>query len=229
MEITFISDTHNRHREMTQDLTGGPILVHCGDVSMRGSRFEIDDFLEWFSELPYMHKIMVPGNHDFFFDWSRYARTPHGKARHGDSIITKEMVEDLMADYPAVHLLNDSGITVEGINFWGSPITPWFHDWAFNRWEEEIGEHWKLIPDTTDVLITHGPPFGILDKVIRSHENVGCKILSTEIARVKPRVHAFGHIHEEFGTRTVEDTLYISASMIDIRYEYTNKPTVINL
>jgi Icc-related predicted phosphoesterase len=86
-----------------------------------------------------------------------------------------------------------------------------------------------LIPDNTDVLITHGPPFGILDKVIRGYENVGCKILSTEIARVKPKVHAFGHIHEEFGTLTVEDTLYINASMLDIRYEYTNKPTVINL
>tara|TARA_Y100000296_G_C5174834_1_gene259491 strand:- start:2061 stop:2591 length:531 start_codon:yes stop_codon:yes gene_type:complete len=59
-----------------------------------------------------------------------------------------------------IKYLNDSSITIDGIKFWGSPIQPWFHDWAFNRKRgNEIRKHWELIPTNTDVLLTHGPPF----------------------------------------------------------------------
>jgi predicted phosphodiesterase len=228
MQITFISDTHTKHHELTSDLSGGPILVHWGDVSSRGYKWEIMDFLEWFSDLPYTHKIMIPGNHDFFFDYARFSRTPQGKMRFGNSTITKDQVDEVLSLFPDIHFLNDSGVTVEGIRFWGSPITPWFHDWAYNRLGSEIADHWNMIPEGTDVLITHGPPFGILDEVIRGRENVGCPILLNKIKEIKPKIHSFGHIHEADGILQVDETLFINASSLSVRYEYTNKPIIIN-
>jgi predicted phosphodiesterase len=216
------------HHEMTNDLPGGPILVHCGDVSSSGTKWQVVDFLDWFDSLPYTHKIMIPGNHDFFFDYDRKARTPQGQIRFGDSKITKEQVDEVISKYPNIHILNDSGITVEGIKFWGSPITPWFHDWAYNRFGNEINEHWDLIPSDTDILITHGPPFGVLDTVIRGNENVGCEFLMNKIQEINPKIHAFGHIHEADGIWETPKTLFINASSLSVRYEYTNKPIVID-
>jgi predicted phosphodiesterase len=228
MKITFISDTHTKHHEITNDLPGGPILVHCGDVSSSGAKWEVEDFLHWFDSLPYTHKIMIPGNHDFFFDYERFARTPQGQMRFGNSKITKEQVDEVISKYPNIHILNDSGVTIEGIRFWGSPITPWFHDWAYNRLGSEINEHWNMIPEGTDILITHGPPFGIKDEVIRGNENVGCPKLLEKIKEINPKIHAFGHIHEADGIQKVDDTVYINASSLSFRYEYTNPPIVIN-
>lgn len=228
MQITFISDTHTKHYEMTSDLPGGPIIVHAGDISSRGRKWEIEDFLEWFDSLPYTHKIMIPGNHDFFFEYDRIARTPQGSYRFGNANLTREQVEEVTSKFPNIHILNDSGITLEGIKFWGSPITPWFHDWAYNRWTHEIDQHWDLIPEDTNVLITHGPPYGVLDEVIRDRQKVGCEKLMERVNQINPKIHVFGHIHEANGQEKIGDTLFINASSLNVRYDYTNKPIVIN-
>lgn len=213
MEITFISDTHwciaeeAQRQEITDLLTGGPILVHAGDVSGRGSEREIRLFLEWFSKLPYAHKIMIAGNHDFFFE-----------------VASKDRVNEVLAEYPEITYLNDSGVTIEGIKFWGSPVTPYFHNWAFNRFQKEIAEHWDLIPNDIDVLITHGPPYGILDKVYHDKQNVGCLILKNKVKEVKPQVHVFGHIHEAMGVHEEDGTTYINASVVDLRYKLYGLP-----
>lgn len=208
MEITFISDTHwivsdpNQLEILDQLLSkGGPILVHAGDVSGRGSEREIRVFLEWFSKLPFMHKILIAGNHDFFFE-----------------VTPKEEIEALLAEYPGITYLNDSGVTIEGIKFWGSPVTPYFHNWAFNRFYEEIQTHWDLIPNGIDVLITHGPPYGILDKTIREDLMVGCPHLKRKVREIKPKVHVFGHIHEGMGIEESDGTTFINASVVDFRY-----------
>jgi Icc-related predicted phosphoesterase len=219
MEITFISDTHwliadeTDKRDLTDLLPGGPILVHAGDVSGRGTEREIRLFLKWFSELPYTHKILISGNHDFFFE-----------------VAKPEEVEAILAEYPGITYLNDSGVTIEGIKFWGSPVTPFFHNWAFNRWPSEIKPHWDMIPEEVDVLITHGPPFGILDKTHYSKEHVGCPLLLEKIKKIKPKVHVFGHIHEARGIRTEDDTTFINASVVTLQYElrYEN-PIKLNL
>jgi len=124
--------------------------------------------------------------------------------------------------------LNDSGVTIEGIKFWGSPITPFFHDWAFNRWPAGIKPHWDLIPEEVDVLITHGPPFGILDLTTYSKENVGCPILREKIFSIKPKVHVFGHIHEARGSVEIDGIKFINASSVTLRYElrYDDPPKV---
>lgn len=219
MEITFISDTHWLVRDaqdrldMEDLLPGGPILVHAGDVSGRGTETEIRHFLDWFSKLPYMHKVLIAGNHDFFFE-----------------VAKPEEVAALIAEYPGITYLNDSGATIEGIKFWGSPITPFFHNWAFNRWPNEIKPHWDMIPEEVDVLITHGPPKGILDYTEYDRDNVGCSLLLEKVKQVKPKVHVFGHIHEARGKQEIDDTVFINASMVTLRYELRYEmPYIVNV
>jgi Icc-related predicted phosphoesterase len=208
MEITFISDTHwlvrdaQDCRDMNDLLPGGPILVHAGDVSGRGTESEIRKFLDWFSKLPYTHKILISGNHDFFFE-----------------VAKPDEVEALIAEYPGITYLNDNGVTIEGIKFWGSPVTPFFHNWAFNRWPNEIKPHWDLIPEGIDVLITHGPPRGILDFTEYDRDHVGCPTLLDKVKQIKPKVHVFGHIHEARGKKEIDGTVFINASMVTLRYE----------
>lgn len=219
MEITFISDTHWLVRDaqdrldMEDLLPGGPILVHAGDVSGRGTETEIRQFLDWFSKLPYMHKVLIAGNHDFFFE-----------------VAKPEEVAALIAEYPGITYLNDSGATIEGIKFWGSPVTPFFHNWAFNRWPNEIKPHWDMIPEGIDVLITHGPPKGILDYTEYDRDNVGCSLLLEKVKQIKPKVHVFGHIHEARGKKEIEDTIFINASMVTLRYELRYEmPYIVNV
>jgi predicted phosphohydrolase len=201
----LIKDQPNR-KTLTDKLVGGPILVHAGDVSGRGTIPEIEMFLEWFNSLPYDNKILIAGNHDFLFE-------------------TKpEKAAALLAKYPGIIYLNDSGCTVEGINFWGSPITPYFHNWAFNRFSHEIQPHWDLIPEGTDVLITHGPPHGILDLTVYDRKSVGCPKLLTKVKQIKPKVHVFGHIHEGMGVHEEDGTTFINASVVDLRYELYDQP-----
>ena len=85
------------------------------------------------------------------------------------------------------------------LRIWGSPWQPWFHDWAFNaRRGPEIDAKWKLIPEGIDVLVTHGPPAGFGDMCDHG-EAVGCADLLRHLGRIKPRLHLFGHIHEDRG------------------------------
>lgn len=203
MKITFISDTHSLHHLL--NIQGGDILIHAGDISLRGQEHEILDFLDWFQEQPYRYKIFVAGNHDWFFEKKT--------AQFISSIIPKD-----------VFYLNDSGICIEGLNIWGSPIQPTFFDWAFNRKRgNEIDKHWQLIPNNTDILITHGPPFGILDKTTRG-EAVGCEMLLKKVQEIQPKVHVFGHIHEGYGSIEKENTIFINASVLNVRYEKRNLP-----
>ena len=206
MKITFISDTHTKHDEMTKDLPGGSILVHCGDVSSRGSKSEIKEFFDWFTSLPYEHKILIAGNHDFGFQKGNID-IPEG-----------------------VHYLQDSEVIIEGIKFYGTPWQPWFYDWAFNLpiGGQELKDKFELIPDDTDILITHTPPKGFLDRVIRGNQSVGCEILRDRILKISPKINSFGHIHEDYGQIEFNGITFINASLLNHRYEYTNKPIVID-
>lgn len=205
MRIVCISDTHGRHGDIT--LPDGDMLLHAGDVSMRGKESEIQVFLDWFGKLDYKYKVFVAGNHDFFFE-----KTAEDRIR---GMIPKGVV-----------YLNDSGVTIEDISIWGSPIQPWFMDWAFNRQRgDEIKKHWDLIPPGTDILLTHGPPFGILDRIYTGLQ-VGCEELAAKLSGCKPRLHVFGHIHEAYGTEQSGDTLFVNASVLNRHYEPANAPFV---
>jgi len=215
MNLVVISDTHGMHHEMAE-LPEGDVLIHCGDFSNVGEREEVIDFLRWFSEHPHKHKIFIAGNHDRSFD-PKFHRSKKDKYWL-DYALGK--VEDLGLVY-----LEGTGVTIDGVNFWGSPITPDFYPqhWAFNRNSKLIEQHWNTIPDNTDVLITHGPCAHVLDWCVNG-DLAGCPSLSYHIQRVNPMYHFFGHIHESYGVEQHVGTVYANASQLNHRYNMVNKP-----
>lgn len=208
MTLTLISDTHFRHNQL--ELAGGDMLIHAGDLCGHGTEGEALAFMRWFEKQRYKHKIFIAGNHDWFFE--EYGKT------YIDKIIPKN-----------IHYLNDSGVEIEGLKIWGSPVQPTFLDWAFNRKKgKEINKHWKIIPNDTDILITHGPPFGILDRTT-SNYNAGCEMLLKKVNEIKPKLHVFGHIHEGYGMVKKGKTIFVNASSVNINYQLVNSPVVLDL
>jgi Icc-related predicted phosphoesterase len=210
--ITFISDTHTKHDELNNDLIGGDFLIHSGDIMSSGyNKLEIIDFLDWFSNLDnYEYKIFIAGNHDRFIQNN-----------------FEEFLKILSQyEHKNVIYLQDESVVLYDIKFYGTPWQPWFWNWSFNmpRGGKELREKFEKIPSDTDILITHTPPKNILDYVPRSHENVGCEILSEITYKINPIINVFGHIHEGYGNKKVDETEYINASILNERYQYVNKP-----
>jgi len=207
MKLICISDTHGRHEEI--ELAPADMIIHAGDMSEMGSKEQIIDFINWFSSLNYQYKVLIAGNHDFFFE-------------HSTSREIKKMIPE------GINYLNDSGVEIDGMRIWGSPVQPWFKDWAFNRSEKIIVRHWNEIPNDTDILITHVPPQNILDKNGRS-ESCGCPHLTARVKEVNPQYHIFGHIHESYGMIKKGGTTFVNSSNLDSLYEYANQPIVIDV
>lgn len=203
MKFVAISDTHGMHRHL--HVPDADVLIHAGDFCMRGDLQEAVCFLKWFSALPHRYKIFIAGNHDFCFE--------KASSEELKNLIPENLI-----------YLNDSGVCIEGLNIWGSPVQPWFFNWAFNRQRgADIKKHWDLIPTNTDILIVHGPAEGILDKVYNG-EQVGCKDLKEAIKRVQPKAFICGHIHEAYGVEQLDGATFINASNLNRRYQMVNAP-----
>ena len=128
-----------------------------------------------------------------------------------------------------MHYLKDEAIDIKGIKIWGSPYTPWFFKWAFNkRRGEALAEHWKNIPGDADLVLSHGPPFGILDMVI-NEQHAGDRDLLKKLLEVKPKVHVFGHIHESHGMVKRQGIRFVNACVLNESYELVHKPIVFDL
>src|SRR5690606_27797878 len=133
------------------------------------------------------------------------------------------------AAVPGLTYLRDAGVEIDGVRFWGSPWQPEFFDWAFNLPRgEALAARWALVPEDTDVLITHGPPRGILDRTVTGTP-VGCDDLRAALDRLAPRLHVFGHIHEAYGRVEGPRTTFVNASVCDVRYRAVNDPVVVDL
>ena len=208
MKFVAIADTHGKHKDLT--IPSGDMLIHAGDISMKGDEDEIIDFLNWFDEQNFKHKILIAGNHDFYFETE-----------------SQEQIEELLPKN--ITYLKDSSTTINEFKIWGSPITPWFFNWAFNRHRgEQINRHWDLIPPDTDILITHGPIFRTLDKNSEG-QHVGCKDLFNKVQEIRPKVHICGHIHESYDTADKMGIKFINASVVNKNYELTNSPILFEL
>lgn len=206
MRLVFLSDTHLRHADI--EVPDGDVVIHTGDFTTRGSRDECRWFLDWYVRLPHRHKVVIAGNHDFLAE--------------RDPAAFRALVP------PGVSYLEDEEIELDGLRIWGSPVTPWFHDWAFNRQRgEEIARHWAKIPERVDVIAVHGPPRDVLDLTVHG-DRVGCADLATRIAEVKPRIVAFGHIHEDAGVVERAGVVYVNSCVLDVRYRIANRPVVID-
>ncbi len=181
--------------------------MHSGDSTRRGTESEIRGVNSWLGALPHKHKVIISGNHDFGFQTNPFAKTWITNATY----------------------LYDSEITVEGVRIYGSPWQPWFYDWAFNLERgPEISKVWQKIPSGIDILMTHGPPMGILDQVAYGG-HVGCEELAKELHRIKPKIHVFGHIHEGYGELKQNGIHYVNASSCNVKYQPINPPIVIDL
>lgn len=214
MKAVVISDTHNKHHELKVKFPSYfkeeyDFIFHAGDISGFGSIPEINDFLTWFSSLDnFKHKVFIAGNHDWGFE-----KTPS---------LIKPMIPD------NVIYLEDSMVEIERVKIWGSPQSPRFFNWAFNRDRgEDIRRYWDMIPDDIDIVITHSPPFGAGDYVVYTHESVGCKDLTDTIHRVKPKYHLSGHVHGGYGVKQLFDTICVNGSSVNEQYRIVNEPIVI--
>ena len=202
MKFVTISDTHGKHRGL--NLPTGEVIIHAGDFCHYGSDSDLHDFLKWYKALDFEVKILIGGNHDFF------AAEQSEKFK---KLLPKEIT-----------YLNDSGITINGINIWGSPVQPDLVGWAFGKERgDAMKPHWDLVPADTDLLITHTPPFGILDKS-RSGKSIGCEELSIRLKELKVKIHVFGHVHASYGEKTIGQTKFINASNINSSKGLVNEP-----
>jgi Icc-related predicted phosphoesterase len=205
--IVLLSDTHNCNEQIS--VPDGDILIHAGDATNRGQIDEIFLFNEWFANLPHKHKIFVAGNHDWLFE---------KRPKYAQSLLAANVI-----------YLQDSAIEIEGLKIYGSPWQPAFFDWAFNLQRgEQLAKKWALIPEDIDVLITHGPPFGILDETPRG-DFAGCEELRKRVEVVRPRLHVFGHIHFGYGAAEKFGVRFVNASNCDEDYLPTNPAIVIDL
>ena len=223
-KVLCISDTHGKHSQIPLEwLEPADIIIHAGDISNRGGLREIENFCDWFSNLDqYTHKIFIAGNHDWGFK--------------EDPIDATRIVRE----YPNITYLEDSMVEVESLKIYGSPWQPEFFDWAFNlKRGPELMEKWNMIPSNTDILITHGPAYGMVDWVPprKSHGikfvdggNVGCEdLLDAITTRIKPKYHISGHIHCGYGEMIRDNINFINASTLNEQYMVTNKPIIFEI
>ena len=187
MNIICISDTHGfSFYDKVMKFYPIDMLIHAGDFSNIGTYLEAELFNRELSKLPIKHKIVVAGNHDFALQ---------GTFTFSDDII----------------YLQDSSVTIEGYKIYGSPWSSIFFDWAFMLCYVERVKKWASIPKDVDILVTHSPPFGILD--VHRQLNLGCEALSDRLKELSPILHVFGHIHQGHGITKKGNTIYVNASL----------------
>ncbi len=208
MKIVAISDTHGMHGNIT--IPDGDLLIHAGDFCSHGTMQNLEEFCLWLKVLPHKHKIVVAGNHD--------------RIAQENFAFTNDVIDSSGAIY-----LEDDLAVINGIKIYGSPWTPRFMDWYFmaNR-GADIAKKWAKISSDTDMLVTHGPPYGIMDKV--NHLSQGCEDLLNRIKELDLLVHIFGHIHEGYGCRQMPfSPIMVNASICNDNYKPINEPIVFEI
>ena len=206
IQLTLISDTHDLHREL--EVPDGDILIHAGDFTMFSKSLRsIEDFNTWLGDLPHRHKIVVPGNHEFFLE-----ADPHRRSLLSNAIV----------------LINEA-VDIEGLRIWGSPVTPLFGGAFGMASAEDRRRLYAQIPEDIDVLITHGPPYQILDADLESGVHSGCRELFDAVMRVRPKLHVFGHIHGGYGIFQTRDTTFVNAALLGMHGDIDQAPVVLNM
>ena len=192
VKVVCISDTHNEKLHVPN----GDILIHSGDMTINGTFEEIQLQLGWLNSLPHHHKIVIAGNHDLLLDQSFFHRNPRLASPDNE----RKMKE---LKWGNVVYLNSESRTFDvrdrTVRIYGSPMTPQYGNWAFQYPENE--DKWcNTIPESTDILVTHGPAKGHLDSSPSNPTYLqGCAHLQRELWRAKPRLHVCGHIHSARG------------------------------
>jgi Icc-related predicted phosphoesterase len=206
MRLVLVSDTHELHREL--DLPDGEIFIHAGDLTMFSrSHAAILDFNDWLGELPHRYKIVVPGNHEFFLEADESKR----------SLLSNATV-----------LINET-VTIAGLRIWGSPTTS-LSTGAFGMGSAiDRVRLYRQIPKQTDILVSHGPPFGILDSAPGTGSHSGDRELLEAVKRIRPKLHVFGHVHGANGLFATDHTMFVNAALLGRSGGLDAKPIVLRM
>ena len=226
MKIVCVSDTHGMIKQA--GFPQGDVLILAGDIlknyvrnplldafQQEAGLRELDAFVK---TLGFKHVLMIAGNHDWLFERNKSAIQ-----------LAKNII-----------YLQDKEIVIDGVKFYGTPWQPEFCGWAFNlpRKGAKLRRVWENIPNDVNVLITHGPPWGILDKIdpngtdhlSRDVEPLGCELLKERVEELKSlKLHTFGHIHGSYGQTTIDGVVYLNASLCDEGYQPVNPPQMIEI
>ena len=196
VRVVAIADLHGF---LPQDLTAGDVLVIAGDVCPISDhdtgfqdRWLRETFYPWLDGLPHDEVVWIAGNHDFVCQLPEWR--PGGRGRY----------------------LLDSSFEVKGLVFHGTPWVPKLEGWAFYAPDDELERRMASVPGA-DVLVSHGPPHGYGDTVVRG-ERAGSAALLAAIDRTRPRVCVFGHIHEDHGAWERNGTRLANVAHVDVRY-----------
>lgn len=203
--IVLISDTHALHREV--EVPPGDLFIHAGDFTMDSRSAEaLIDFNDWLGELPHPCRVVIPGNHD--------------------GVVEDQSRRQLISN---ANLLVNESIEIMGLKIWGSPTTPLFGEAFGMISDRDRANLYSRIPDDTDILVTHVPPYGILDQAPGYEHHQGCLQLLNAVRRVKPMLHVFGHVHGGYGTFSTPDTLFVNAALPGQGYDLSNRPQVFKI
>ncbi len=218
MIVTAISDLHG---QLNFTVPEADLLLIAGDLCPAyhdsGTSIRLQEnwlnseFRFWLLEQPVKECVFISGNHDWIWE------------------VAPKRVPLLNDNF---HYLEDRGIEILGLKIYGTPVQPLFNNWAFNRKEEKLQKHWDNIPKGLDILLTHCPPYGILDKTHHPEyepEHIGSKSLLKKIEKVRPTYSVYGHNHSEHGTKEIDGITYINASMVDERYNLTREPIILEI
>jgi hypothetical protein len=207
MDLVIMGDTHELHQEV--EVPGGDLLIFTGDLSMFSKNMSaIEDFNDWLGELPHRWKLVIPGNHEFFLE----------AAPHNRSMLSNATV------------LIDEEISIHGLKIYGSPATP-LGGGAFGMpAPEERARHWARIPNDVDVLVTHGPPRGILDLSPGQHEHAGDPELMSQVKELTSlRLHCFGHIHGGYGMLEQDGVLFVNSALMGPMGDIEHAPVALRM
>lgn len=216
LKIVSISDTHEKHRQLI--IPECDILIHSGDCTNRGSLLKLYDFCTWIAQQPARHKVLVYGNHELGFS---------SGSKRQEAVDTPKQF--------GINYLENSEIVIDGIKIYGSPITPFYFDWEWNvNRGSEIAKVWSQIPNDTNILITHGPPHGILDLVeedfCETDQHQGCEELRKKVDQLSNlKLHVFGHLHGNNQLIELNNKIFINAAMVDDKHRIIREPVVIDL
>lgn len=225
-----ISDTHLLHSDVKLPASGD-VLIHCGDIFVedRGGINDVngrwqtllDDFNIWLGKQAdtFEHRLVTGGNHDKILE-ELGESSVQDRLHNGTYVSGGAATIKVGAAKPHLVYLSAASRRYgdNGGNF------------AFQYSTDQAAEEmWSEVPSAgkVDVLVTHGPPLGMLDG---PSKNAGCPVLLRHVKeRIRPRVHVFGHWHANPGSERVGDTVFVNAATIDFDYAITNPPVVFDL
>ncbi|KAG7382807.1 hypothetical protein PHYPSEUDO_004315 [Phytophthora pseudosyringae] len=227
LRVVCISDTHAKHRNL-RNIPEGDVLLHCGDFTNRGTHGEIRDFDDWLGTLPHKHKLVIAGNHDVCMDAVEYDQHWDKAFRHkeyNDPGLSRALLTNCT-------YLENRSVVVQGVKIYGSPMTPPIpgRAGAFNVARGFADQqHWAKVPADVDVLVTHGPPHGILDTTFTGLHVGSETLLKETMSRIRPSFHVFGHIHEAYGATRVGKTVFVNAASSTLLGKPRHAPVVLDI